>query len=299
MNILEYFASWNGVRGQLRRELRESRSYEEWMDRALALDDYLGFEAWKRSSHNSYYDSSLIRRVLRSLRDLREAHDVEGVRAVLEVAVKANFAGVESFRLYSETFYGSKDLVEDYVDEIAECIAFIRTASIDSISLEEKARFLRHISKGLGCTALLLSGGASFGYYHFGVVRALLDQGLLPRVMSGTSAGAISKLLIIPVSPCYASDDTLFRVVAAFACTRTDDELKEMLIPELADKITACSESTLEWMRRAARTGARFDTVEWARKACFFTLGSTTFLEAFQRTGRVLNVSVIPYDTHS
>lgn len=31
----------------------------------------------------------------------------------------------------------------------------------------------------------------------------------------------------------------------------------------------------------------------------FFTMGSMTFLEAFQRTGRVLNISVIPYDTYS
>jgi predicted acylesterase/phospholipase RssA len=78
---------------------------------------------------------------------------------------------------------------------------------------------------------------------------------------------------------------------------------------------------------RAWRTGARFDTIEWARKASFFTLGSMTFKEAFERTGRILNISgacafffdppsvvarlrrgltnvcppfpVIPYDTHS
>lgn len=34
---------------------------------------------------------------------------------------------------------------------------------------------------------------AAFGYYHFGVVRALLDQNLLPRVITGTSAGAIGE----------------------------------------------------------------------------------------------------------
>lgn len=36
---------------------------------------------------------------------------------MLEVALRSNFAGVESFHLYSETFYGTKDLVEEYVDE--------------------------------------------------------------------------------------------------------------------------------------------------------------------------------------
>ena len=72
-----------------------------------------------------------------------------------------------------------------------------------------------------------------------------------------------------------------------------------MLIPALADNISACEESFYVWARRAIKTGARFDTVEWARKASFFTMGSMTFMEAYQRTGKILNVSVIPYDTHS
>lgn len=66
---------------------------------------------------------------------------------------------------------------------------------------------------------------------------------------------------------------------------------------------------------RLLKTGARFDTIEWAKKvspcelfilitsllgkATFFTRGSLTFLEAYQLTGRVLNISVIPFDRHS
>jgi len=45
------------------------------------------------------------------------------------------------------------------------------------------------------------------------------------------------------------------------------------------------------WMKRVWKTGARFDTVEWAKKASWFTLGTMTFKEAFERTGRILNVS--------
>ncbi|KAI8444430.1 hypothetical protein BY996DRAFT_6425898 [Phakopsora pachyrhizi] len=39
------------------------------------------------------------------------------------------------------------------------------------------------------------------------------------------------------------------------------------------------------------RAGAIFDTVAWAKKTTFLTRGSLTFLEAFERTGRILNVS--------
>ncbi|KAK4705122.1 hypothetical protein P7C70_g1096, partial [Phenoliferia sp. Uapishka_3] len=278
VNIIEYFSAWRGYRGRLRLALRKASTFEEWKERALALDNYLRLSDWKRSPPNAYYDSALIRRVLRSLRELRERDDVEGVRAVLEVALRSNFAGIESFRLYSETFYGTKELVEEYVDEVARSIAFMRAAPTTAISIEEKAKFFRYAAKNLGATALCLSGGASFGYYHFGVVRALLDTGLLPRVITGTSAGAI---------------------IAAFACTRTDEELKEMLVPALADRISACEEPLRIWAARVWKTGARFDTLAWARKASFFTMGSMTFKEAYERTGRILNVSVIPYDTHS
>lgn len=77
------------------------------------------------------------------------------------------------------------------------------------------------------------------------------------------------------------------------------------------------------WLKRFWKTGARFDTVQWAEKVCaplaqlsgvgatrlttlsfpfqasFWTHGSLTFREAYERTGRVLNVSVIPHDRHS
>ena len=53
------------------------------------------------------------------------------------------------------------------------------------------------------------------------------------------------------------------------------------------------------WLKRFWKTGARFDTIKWAQKATFFTHGSLTFREAYERTGRVLNVSVIPHDRHS
>lgn len=137
------------------------------MENALALDKYLHFDEWKKQPANAYYDSSLIRRVLRSLRDLREKDDVEGVRAVLEVCMKSNFAGIESFRLYSETFYGTKDLIEEYYDECARCLAYIRAAPESAISLDEKAHFFKHVAKNLGASALCLSGGATLGKYPF------------------------------------------------------------------------------------------------------------------------------------
>ena len=147
-----------------------------------------------------------------------------------------------------------------YIKEVEEALDYIRRS--DQLSLEEKRRFFRTTNRNLGASALCLSGGASFGYCkssrqqslqhltpdadHFGVVKALLDSNLLPRVIAGTSCGSL---------------------IAAFVCTRTDEELKTLLNPSLAKRITACEESFRSWFRRFLQTGARFDTVDWTRKA--------------------------------
>ena len=77
------------------------------------------------------------------------------------------------------------------------------------------------------------------------MVKAFLDANLMPRVITGTSAGGL---------------------VAALVCTRTDPELRRLLVPELANRITACEEPVRVWFKRFWATGARFDSILWARK---------------------------------
>lgn len=42
----------------------------------------------------------------------------------------------------------------------------------------------------------------------------------------------------------------------------------------------------------------RLDVAEMAAKLQWVTFGSITFREAFERTGRVLNVTVVPFGGH-
>ncbi|WWD20167.1 hypothetical protein CI109_104643 [Kwoniella shandongensis] len=276
VNVFEWVVAWRGHKAKLRKELRNAKTYEEWAKAAEKLDSYLGFDEWKEVEEDSYFDYTLVKRVRRTLTRLRAAKDTRGLMDTLAICVRSNFAGTESVKMYSETFIGTKLAVEAHIQEVAACLDSVRTAT--DVTLEEKRAFFRAINKHYGSSALCLSGGASFGYYHFGVIKAFLEADLLPRVVTGTSAGGL---------------------VAALLCTRTDDELKELLIPKLADKITACEDSITIWFKRFLQTGARFDTVSWARKSMFFTRGSLTFKEAYERTGRALNVSVVPSDRHS
>ncbi|KAG0234523.1 hypothetical protein BGW41_001122 [Actinomortierella wolfii] len=276
VNLWEYFVTWRGKRNQLRKALRSATNYGEWKEAALALDTYLGNDEWRNDPEFGFYDFHLLNRVNRKMYLDRQANRIDELKDVLQGVVKSNFAGVENTRLYSHTYWGTKRPVEDYVQEVTESLEAV-TAS-DQLTNEEKRQFLKHIAKNYGRTALCLSGGAGFGYYHLGVIRALLDAGVLPQVITGTSAGAL---------------------LAALVGCRTDEELDEVLVPQLAHKFTACNENIFTWFPRVLKHGARFDAEDWARKVQWVTKGSMTFLEAYERTGRILNISVIPYDPHS
>ncbi|RCH81365.1 hypothetical protein CU098_000335 [Rhizopus stolonifer] len=195
---------------------------------------------------------------------------------VLYVCLKQNFAGIENGRMYSNTYLGTKSLLEEYVEEVTKSIDTL--ARSKHISIEEKRLAFKLYSKNYGRTAFCLSGGAGFGYYHLGVIRALLDRGLLPTIITGTSAGSL---------------------MSAIVCTRTDEELNEILNPALAKRIQICQDSWKTMFIRFMKTGAVFDSEQWCREAMWFCKGSITFKEAYERTGRIFNVSVIPYDPHS
>ncbi|TIB68460.1 patatin-domain-containing protein [Wallemia mellicola] len=277
VNLWEWAIQHRGKSGRIRQKMRNARDFDQWKSAAIEMDNHLGLDTWKLDNQSGiYYDSLLVEKVISSLKDKRHNDDIQGLLGVLEVCVKNNFAGTESTRLYSETFYGTKLLIEEYINEISQSLAIIRDHP--SVTIEQKRVLFKSFSRNFGQSALCLSGGGSFGYYHFGVLKAFLDAKLLPRVITGTSAGGL---------------------VAALCATRNDQELSQLLRPELADKISACEESISIWFRRWWRTGARFDTVSWARKSMFFTRGTMTFQEAYERTGRSLNISVTPSDRHS
>lgn len=286
--LYEHFFTWRGRREDHRRKLRRAGNYKEWVDAARELDGFLGRKAWREENEFAYYDSKTVKRVWEQMKKTRLAAEgaengpkgagkaVYELKALTEACVKNNFVGTENPRLYSQTYYGTKNLVQNFIDEDERSLRFLlRTKQLEA---EEKRLLFKHVYANFGRTALCLSGGAGFAYYHLGVVRALLDTDLLPDVITGTSGGAL---------------------IAALVATRTNDELKRLLIPALAHKINACQEPMSTWIPRWWKTGARFDSVDWAARCAWWSRGSMTFREAYERTGRILNVSCVPADPHS
>ncbi|KAJ1906623.1 hypothetical protein LPJ81_001250 [Coemansia sp. IMI 209127] len=292
VGLYEYCAIWRGPRGLIFANMCRAESYEEYMDYARRLDANLGFDLEQGDAHSRFYDPRLLERVTYALRRTRTRIErlktrkniASGVRArkayetmvdlcdlLRQGPLKANAGGWENHQIWSRAYSGTTRVIEEYAEEAVRSVNCVRGSRI--LPAQEKLAFFRQVAKQQGRTALCLSGGAAMGWKHLGVARCLLDEARLPRVISGTSAGSI---------------------VAAMLATHTDDELRIVIRPEIVKYMTACQGPTSLKLLRWLVNGYYFDAVEWVPRAQVFTRGNLTFLEAFQRTGKLLSITCTP-----
>ena len=140
MCVIEHFVAWRGQRNRLRAKLQATTNYGDWVKAAKELDTFLGNDKWKTDNEYAYYDHKTVKRVLDQIRRCRtnienesktnsrsptviingtgqSSTSVEDLKSLIEACVKNNFVGVENSRLYSQTYFGTKTLVQDFVDE--------------------------------------------------------------------------------------------------------------------------------------------------------------------------------------
>lgn len=99
--------------------------------------------------------------------------------------------------LFQHSLVGTKRVLEEYVETVAAALrAVSRSESAAPEDLNEKLAFFSETRHAYGRSALCLSGGATLGLWHVGVVLELRRQGLLPRVISGSSAGSIVTAIV-------------------------------------------------------------------------------------------------------
>lgn len=60
VNVFEYVLAWRGRKGKLRQDLRQAKTYDEWKAAAKRLDSLLGFDEWKETEDDGYYDYVLV-----------------------------------------------------------------------------------------------------------------------------------------------------------------------------------------------------------------------------------------------
>lgn len=250
---------------------------------------------------------------LSELSRLYASGDVRGLAFALRATLQRNYAGVCHPELSNQSRVGTSRIVEDYVHVVSYLLAYIAqsdnapgppkrpsASQISSpervcgagensrlLSIENKLLMFNEARIAYGRTALMLSGGATMGINHLGVVKALLDQNLMPKVVCGTSAGALVASIVG-----IFEDDELLKIIES-------DDLMNPLT-KLPFSFRYFDEHTSTWgrIRRMLRTGVIQD-VRMLQDCLRRNFGDITFQEAYMRTRRILNITVCAVRTSS
>lgn len=192
----------------------------------------------------------------------------------LRAGLLRNLGGLTDSKLFSRSLLGTKHLIEDYTDEVVSQLEHLAQCQVEGFSHRAKIDFFNDTRQGFGNSALLLNGGATFGMYHLGVVKCLNEHNLLPRIISGTSVGAL---------------------IGALVCVHTDAELPDIFkssgIDLKAFKRVGTKGSIRRKLFRLIKQGYLMD-VTVIDDCVRSNVGDITFEEAFKRTKRILNIVV-------
>mmetsp|Transcript_65455 Transcript_65455/g.189657 ORF Transcript_65455/g.189657 Transcript_65455/m.189657 type:complete len:631 (-) Transcript_65455:94-1986(-) len=268
-------------RQRLEKSLQAAETFKAWSAVALELDRHEGREAWKAEPKCRDYHPAVLGAAVAKLRRAREAGNAVALMEHLRFSLSWNFGGYMNSKIYSQSHIGTKALVGEFVDEVEASLDWLsRSFSSDELTdrLHLAADCVHDGGAAFGSTCLFLSGGAALGFYHFGLLRAMLAEGNLPNLICGTSMGSIC---------------------AAFIATRTDEEaLRELrclddLYYHVGPEGGPMQGSVLERLWNVLRRGYAYEHDHMMRHLDWFTK-ELTFLEAFQLTGRTVTITCTP-----
>ncbi|KAJ5156663.1 hypothetical protein N7492_009466 [Penicillium capsulatum] len=260
-------------------KIKHAVSYEEWRNCATELDVLEDNNTWKQTVECTEYHPQLVQNRLKQLEEARISCDVSRMLFLVRTALSRDLGQMSNASLYRHSHIGTKDLIDRYITTALDTISTLVELSVDDrcdgLELKYILDQLLAARQAFGRSALLFSGGATFGMNHIGVLKALYEAKLIPRIISGASAGSI---------------------VCAVFCTRTDDELPGLLETYAHGDFNVFNErgeeeNIFQKMTRFLKFGSFLDISHLANTMRRW-LGDMTFQEAYNRTRRILNICV-------
>ncbi|MGH8506087.1 MAG: DUF3336 domain-containing protein [Stenotrophobium sp.] len=252
--------------------LENAADHAEWREIALSLDALEGADIWKQDDTSDDYDHLLIKERLAGMRALRQSGDVRQLVFNLHEGLHGNIGNIASPSLYGVARVGTKALVEQYVEEVARCLDYLCAGDFPDFPDDEKIIFFKRTGTVFGRSALMLSGGATLGMFHLGVIKALHQHDLLPKVISGSSAGSI---------------------IAGIVGTHGDEQLRHIFEPGGLN-LQAFQSAGL----RGAISGKAVMDGSQLERCLRDNIGDESFTAAFERTRRIIGVTVSPAEQH-
>ncbi|KKZ64348.1 NTE family protein [[Emmonsia] crescens] len=259
--------------------LRDATTLHDWLEIAAELDELDGNNEWKATFECDEYDPVLVQRRLHQLDKARLSCDAAAMTHIIRTSLSRDLGGMTNRNIYNHSRIGTKNLVDQYITTAAETLSTLldvsRKYDFDGAESRYLLEQLLATRQAFGRSALLLSGGATFGMNHIGVAKALWETRLLPRIISGSSAGSI---------------------VGAVLCVFTDEEMPEILSNFGSGDFSVFSDDddrlrVFQRLMRFIKHGSFFDIAHLTR-VMRDLLGDVTFQEAYNRTRRILNIGV-------
>ncbi len=75
---------------------------------------------------------------------------------------------IPKIQLYGHSRVGTKRLIDEYIDEVCRQLTYIAKMKYPEMALQSRITLFANLQTAFGRTALLLSGGATFGKLHCG-----------------------------------------------------------------------------------------------------------------------------------
>lgn len=259
---------------KIEKSMDSALTYEEWAEAAKLHDEVSGAKRWRDVDQSRQYDYAQIRLRLDRLRSLRVRNDYQGLLFTLNEGIHGNMGGMGRSSLYRRAKFGTKQLIEQYIDEIDDALRYLADLDVKEIDIQQKMDFFYRANICFGRSALMLSGGGVLGFYHLGVVKTLLEQNLLPRVISGASAGSL---------------------VAGVVGTHTDKELRRFYDPANVHFEAEREASAFSRMFFGSNTQIDVGDLE---QIIARLVPDMTFQDAYEKTGRQISITVAPAEPH-
>lgn len=310
MDLLQNF--WNlltskGYERRLITALHDATTYEEWLDAAVEYDDLRDPYNWRMNPIDKYYDYRHLEERRNELYRLRRNGNPIALASYLRHGLMRNLFNVTKLQLFDKTYAYTKTSIQAYIAESVEAIRYIAESAVSNHSgggrftAQEKLDLL-HDSRGTyGSTALLLQGGSLFGMCHLGVVKALNEHQILPKVIVGTATGAlIAALICIHTSeelPDYLRGQNINLSAFAASSKRKREQFEadseDYVRPPPISNLHNWFEILQRRVNRVARNGFLLDPALLG-ECIRANVGDLTFAEAYERTGRILNIMITP-----
>ena len=270
----------------MQQQLDNAEDFDEWLQCAKALDERVAENYdWYHDPESPLYHWVQIQHRIGAINEAILDEDVHGAFNLLEFGMVRGLGNIADPRLYNRIYAGTKRLIEEYIIAMVDLLEryFAHTWRGRALDGQQKLDQAENFRIAFGKTALLLQGGSIFGLYHLGVMKAMHETGLLPKVIVGTGTGAI---------------------MAALAGCHTDEELPQFLSGQGINLDAFTDRSNHErprWyhvililfnrLKRYYQSGYVLDRS--ALEQCVEdNLGDTTFREARERTGRIISITI-------